>query len=154
MKRISRNLFFLKNIFPVVWFGFLGIFIYEAVTHLGGKSSLPPQMLIGPVFMVVIGVVVFKRLIFDLADDVWDEGDALVVRKGGDECRIYLENIMNVSSSTAANPPRITLTLREPCKLGKDIIFSPRRRSFFSSFYTMHPVARELMERVDAARRG
>ena len=64
--------------------------------------------------MIVVFYIVFRRLIFDLADEVTDEGDALRVRFGHEEERIPFAQIMNVSYTGMMNPPRITLMLRSP----------------------------------------
>jgi hypothetical protein len=54
-----------------------------------------------------------------------------------------------VSHATFTNPPRITLTLRYPCRFGKDMTFSPLARL---NPFSKNPIAEELIERVDAAR--
>jgi len=96
--------------------------------------------------------VVLKRLVFDLADEVVDEGDALRVRFGAEETRVPLADIMNVSYSGITNPKRITLTLRTPGRFGREVTFSPQQRLFSNPFRT-DPLVSELIERVDAARR-
>jgi len=52
-------------------------------------------------------------------------GDYLLVKNRGVEA-VDLANIMNVSASTAVNPPRITLRLLKPGKFGDEISFSPQ----------------------------
>jgi hypothetical protein len=66
------------------------------------------------------GYFIFKRFVFDLVGEVYDEGDALVVKNGGREERVPLANIINVIDSVATNPPRTTLTLRTPNAFGGD----------------------------------
>jgi hypothetical protein len=56
-----------------------------------------------------------------------------------------------VSYTQLVNPPRITLTLRQPGRFGREVSFSPPRR-FFSPF-VRNPLIDELIERVEAARR-
>ena len=92
-----------------------------------------------------------KKLVFDLADEVLDDGDSLVVRFGSDQERIQLCEIMNVSYSYMSNPARVTLTLRTPGRFGKEISFSPPQR--FVPFAKSAIVA-DLIDRIDAARRG
>ena len=67
-------------------------------------------------FLLVPGVMA----VWDLVDAVFDYGDYLLVKNRGAENRIMLSNIMNVSSSTFMNPPRITLKLVRPSKLGRE----------------------------------
>jgi hypothetical protein len=105
-----------------------------------------------PVVVGVIIYVVLRRLVFDLADEVVDEGDALRVRFGAEEERIPLAEIINVSYAGITNPPRVTLTLRTAGRFGREVTFSPQQ-SFLSPLLRPNPLINELIERVDAARR-
>ena len=110
------------------------------------------MFLVVPVAMALFGYVLMKKLIWDLADEVYDCGDFLLVRNRGDEERILLSNVMNVSATTLMNPPRITLRLVNPNKWGTEVSFSP------ATGFTLNPFARnqvneDLIERVDRARR-
>lgn len=107
--------------------------------------------LAAPLVMAVFGYVLFRKLVFDLVDEVWDDQDALVVKNADIEERIALKNIINVGFSTMTNPERVTLALREPSRFGKEITFSPPRR-FFA--FARSPIINELIERVDQARRA
>ena len=151
MQRISsRSTFFYKRIFPPLWFGFIAFFATVSIwtTHRS-QHALPFAFLVPSAVMAVLGYVLFRRLIFDLVDEVWDQGDALIVRNAGKEERIRVDNIINVGFSTMTNPERVTLTLREPGTLGKEVTFSPPRR--FLRF-TRSPIVDELIERADQAR--
>ena len=150
MRRISSgSTFFYKRVFPIIWFGMIGIFLLAAI--IGAIKGAEPAFVIVPLAVLAIaGGFVFKKLLFDLVDEVWDDGDALVVRNKGYEERIPLSEIINVSDSFMTNPPRITLTVRKPTRFGKEITFMPPIR--FLSFLR-HPIARDLIERVDEARR-
>jgi hypothetical protein len=100
--------------------------------------------------MAVFGYVIMKKLVLDLVDEVWDDGSALIVRNKGQDDRIALSNIMNVSYSPSINPPRVTLMLRQPSIFGIEISFSAPVR--FMPF-TKSPLIEDLIRRVDAARR-
>jgi len=146
----SKMTFFNKRVFPAIWFGFLAVFIGLALFSGAGRNpaSLLP-VLIAPAIMIVFGYVIMKKLVFDLADEVWDDGDSLVVKNGGQEQRIALSDIKNVSYSPFVNPPRVTLSLRRPTVFGDEITFSaPLRLVPFSK----SPVITDLIERVDQAR--
>jgi hypothetical protein len=104
-----------------------------------------------PALALAIGYLVIRRLVLDLADEVYDEGDALRVRFGSDEERIPLANIINVSYAGLTNPQRITLTLRMPGRFGRQVTFSPPRR-IFGSLFADNPLVNELIARVEAAR--
>jgi hypothetical protein len=121
----SKSTFFYKRVFPILWFGFLAVFV--ATTFLGGAVEKNPMFLIVPCVMIVFGFILFRKLFWDLADQVDDGGDFLVVKYRGEEENVPLSNIMNVSASTNVNPPRITLRVVQPGKFGTEIVFSPKK---------------------------
>ena len=117
---------------------------------MAAKSEIIAPLLIMPVFMAIFGYVIMKKLVFDLADEVWDTGDGLLVKNKNEEELIPFTNIINVSYSVMVNPPRVTLTLRQPCRFGKEVSFSPPVR--FVPFSKSLIIA-DLIERIDAKRR-
>src|SRR5262245_23923490 len=116
MRRISsKTTFLVKRVFPTIWFGFLAVLIAIGVvvsTRNSGTQFLPFVIL--PGLMVAFGYFIMKKLVFDLVDEVWDDGSALIVKNKGQDDRIALSNIINVSYSPMINPPRVTLMLRQP----------------------------------------
>jgi len=152
MPRISsRMTFFYKRVFPIVWFGFLSIFVLFALFGPAASRNGPPlPFLIVPFVMMAFGFFFMRKLIFDLVDAVFDAGDALIVRNGGTEARIPLSQIMNVNYSPLVNPPRVTLSLRGGSTFGDQVTFCAPVR--FIPFSTS-PVIDDLIRRVDAARR-
>jgi hypothetical protein len=151
MRRISSKMtFFYKRIFPVFWFGFLILFIAIPLLFDGARDGPPPfPFLIVPLIMMGFGYFVMKKLVFDLVDEVWDDGETLLIRNGGQEERVALCDIKNVSYSTVINPPRVTLSVRHPTTFGDRIAFvAPVRLVPFST----SPVINDLIERVDRAR--
>ena len=96
MKKISAPMtFFYKRVFPVLWFGFIALFVvigsYVAMTT-GRIAEAAPAVLV-PLGMAAVGVFVFRKLLSGLADEVFDAGDALVVRNRGEEERVLLSNV-------------------------------------------------------------
>jgi hypothetical protein len=149
MRRISsRMTFYYKRIFPAFWFGFLILFVVAPIVF--GQRPPPLSFLIVPVIMLVMSFFIMKKLVFDLVDEVWDAGDALLVKNQGQEERISLGNISNVSYSAYMNPARVTLSFRNPGVFGRQLTFAAPVR--FVPFATS-PVINELIERVDAVRR-
>lgn len=149
----SRNTFFLKRIFPLLFFGVLALAVVVPVLFGRGSSHpFPYSVLAMPIVMGIIFFAVFKRLVFDLADEVIDEGEALRVRFGQEEERIQLADVMNVSYAGLSNPRRVTLTLRQPGRFGREVTFSPQL-TLADSFARPPALVRDLIERVDAARR-
>jgi hypothetical protein len=155
MRRISSGMtFFYKRIFPIIWFGFLVLFMAAPIVAplIGGSiSSSPMIFLIAPVMMIV-GYSFMKKLVFDLVDEVLDAGDALVIRNRGLEERIALSDITNVGYSQYMNPPRVTLSLRSPSLFGDRVSFCAPV-ALLPTFSTS-PIIDELIKRVDAARRA
>jgi hypothetical protein len=150
MERISSGqTFFIKRIFPAFWLGIVGLFAIGGI--VSGEAWQQPQFIAIPVIMVVFGFFLFRKLVWDIADDVRDGGAFLLVRKGKIEERIRLDNVMNVSLSQFTNPRRISLRLRTPGKLGDEIVFIPRS-TFQLNPFARNPVAEKLMVRVDQFR--
>jgi hypothetical protein len=146
MRRISSSwTFFYKRIFPAIWFGVLALFV--GISVLAGQRAL--LFLIVPLAMIGFGYFLMKKLVFDLVDEVWDDGDALVVKNGGQDERIALADIKNVNYSPIVNPPRVTLSLRRQTAFGDQITFCAPVR-FIP--LTSSPVITALIDRVDQAR--
>jgi hypothetical protein len=123
MKRISSSqTFFMKKIFPVIWFCVIAVIFTTALTQ--GALARNPAVLVLPVVLLLTGIFVYRKAIWDLADEVYDGGDFLTVRKGSEEVTISLANIINVSGSRSSacsgfSPRSSTIRV---CSMGK-----PRR---------------------------
>ena len=152
MRRISSQMtYFHKRIFPVIWFGILGVAaVVTGYLTMIERSGPPFPFLILPVFMGIFGYFIFKKIIFDLVDEVYDDGDFIVVKNNNKEIRIPLTNIRNISYSTMVNPQRITLSLRERTPFGQEVTFSPPIRVF--GFWQKDALVDDLINRVDQAR--
>lgn len=152
MRRISsRTTFFNKRVFPVIWFGIVAFVFLAPLLGTKTKSGSPAGFLFVPILLAVFGYIMMKKFIFDLADEVFDDGNSLVVRFGSEEESIPLAEIINISYTYLSNPSRVTLTLRTPGRFGKEVSFSPPQR--FIPF-GKSPVVADLIERTDAARRS
>jgi hypothetical protein len=152
MRQVSSKMtFFYKRVFPVIWFGFLLLFIgFVLFSPSRDKQDSSTPFLIVALLMAIFGFWFMKKVIFNLADTVLDAGDALVVRSGGQEERIVLSDIKNVNYSPYMSPPQVTLSVRRHTVFGDTVAFCapvsilPLWRS---------PVIDALIDRVDAARR-
>lgn len=159
MRRLSSSsTYFYKRVFPVLWFGFLLVFLAIALwgTQHARISTQPQQIvpfLLAPVFMAGVGVFVFRKLINDLVDEVWLDGDWLIVKNRDEPRRVALSDVMNVNATTMTNPRRVTLMLRTDSRYGRSISFIPASPRGFLSAFSPDPIATELIERVDALRR-
>ena len=153
--KISDSMFFMKRVFPVVWGVFLVVVVGMAATSAIRSGARPAEFafFLIPLIAAAIGFTVMRRLVWDLVDEVYDHGDYLVVKHRGDETRIDLADVMNVSASTMLNPPRITLRLRQPTRLGSEVAFSPAGGfRWFPALSAKNPIAEDLVVRVDRAR--
>ena len=109
--------------------------------------NLEPKQLVG-VFKALSSIF-FRNLLFDLVDEAWDAGDHLLFKNKGIEERVRLVDVMNVSYSVLTSPPRVTILLRIPSRLGREITFSPP--ALWIPF-KKSPIIDELIQRVDNAR--
>ncbi|WP_158880480.1 hypothetical protein [Rhodanobacter sp. L36] len=158
MRRLSSlSTFFYKRVFPFLWFGFLLIFF--AIAFWGTQHARVPvdpqqmlPMLAMPLLMGAVGYFIFRKLIADLVDEVWLDGDMLVVKNRGEQRRVSLTDVMNINATTMSNPRRITVMLRTDTRYGRSFSFIPASPRGFMSVFQPDPIAAELIERVDALR--
>jgi hypothetical protein len=146
----SKMTFFYKRVFPIIWFGVLAVLFLVGLLKgfADPLSNLP--FLIVPIVMAIFGFQFMKRMTFNLVDQVFDLGDALLVRNGGQEERIVLADIKNVNFFPYMSPPQVTLSLRRPSVFGDTIVFcGPARMVPLSR----SPTIEKLIDRIDAARR-
>ena len=149
----SKQTYFSKRVFPILWLGGVAIFlVFGLATATSHQVPADPMVLVVPVVMLVFGFVLFRKLLWDLADEVQDGGSFLLVRKGPVEQRIPLANITNVSMSQLTNPKRLTLRLRTPCEFGDEVVFIPKAPLLSLNPFARNAVAEDLMRRVDQAR--
>jgi hypothetical protein len=146
----SRQTYFLKRVFPVIWFGIIIMITTVAAIGMRASHQFQPLFLMMPLFMILVGYLIMKMLVFDLLDEVWDLGDELLVKNNNEEAHILLNNISNINFVWITNPNRITLSLRQPCRFGKEVTFCPKGVYFYP--FSKNPIASQLIERVDALR--
>ena len=157
MQRLSaRSTGFYKRVFPALWFGFIALFFALALWgrwHAGILHGESPDVmfLVTPLLMAAFGVVLFRRLLFDLVDEVWRDGDWLVLVDRGQKRRVALADVVNVNTSNT-NPRRITVMLRTGSP--SSFSFMPASPRGFLSAFKPDPIAIELISRVDALRQA
>ena len=149
MNKISGSTFYYKKFFPTTWFGFLALILVVPLFY-NGETKSPFLLVMAPLVMAVAGFLMFKKLCWNLVDEVYDDGDALVVKNGGKEQIVKLVEIINVSHSQMGSPDRVTIHCRHEGTIGKELTFTlPMRLNPFSK----NPIVGELIKRVDNARR-
>jgi hypothetical protein len=154
-KRISSRMTgFYKRVFPVLWFGFLAVTLILALAvsrRQPGVSAV--AFIVPPLLMMVLGYFLFRKLLGDLLDEVWDDGQELIVVNDGHVEHVSLSNIANVSYAGFSNPKRVTLSLRHPSRWGDKLAFAaPTGMSIGLTYLTEHPLVEDLIKRADAAR--
>jgi hypothetical protein len=153
MRRLSSSMtVFYKRVFPVIWLLFLVLPTFT-LSHALPRNGQPVWPSFLPILMIfVVGLVLYRKLIFDLVDEVWLDGDQLVVKNRGLQARIALAGVMNVNATTMTNPRRVTLMLRTDSRFGRNVSFIPASPRGFTAAFKPDPIATELIERVDAIR--
>src|SRR5579871_6262362 len=121
-KRISSGAtYFYKHLFPLLWFCLLGMFLILGLK--AGHQALIVVVL--PLVLMAFGYLLFKALLFCLMDEVWDNGNELIVVNEGHVEHVPFANIINISYSGLTNPKRATLTLRKGGHWGIHLGFIP-----------------------------
>jgi len=150
MKKLtSKTTFYYKRVFPFIWFGFLGVFLCVGLFSSISKKGPGVLFLVVPIGMAAIGYFIMKKLVWDLIDEVYDEGTSLLFKNKDQEVRVSLKDIKNVSYSAMTNPPRVTLSIRYKTALGDELSFSPPVS--WVPFRKNEDIKR-LIDRIDEAR--
>ncbi len=110
----------------MIWFGFLGIFLIISIIGFMTEEKMSIVFFIVPIAMAIFGYFLMKALVFDLMDEVRDEGSYLLIKNKGMEERVYFKNIKNISYTFMTNPDRVTLSLRIPGQFGDEVTFCPK----------------------------
>jgi|SRR6185312_602509 len=143
---------FYKHIFTPFWFCLMASMFVTLVIASRSPPGVPMPVFLAPVLMMVLGYFLFKKLLSDLMDEVWDNGNELIVINDGHAEHVPFSNIMNVNYSGFTNPKRVTLKLRHAGRWGELITFMPAISLFWMVNMTTSPLVEDLIRRADAAR--
>ena len=148
MNRISsRWTRFIKWVTPLAWLGGLGYLIIQSA-----MDNTVERIFIAVVAGLTLGgLLLMKIFIWNLADEVYDCGDSLLIRRGGMEESVPFSNIENVALALFSRPPRITLRLATPGRFGRTIVFTPPT-SPGQEIFGRNPIAEDLKAKVQRAR--
>lgn len=145
LKRISgtRHMPLLKYALPAVMYAAVCAWMLSDES----KKRHPdyPTLAITLVILGVVLAVVFKRRMWGLADEVFDGGDHLVIRRAKREARVELANISEVSVGSGP-PTKVTLQLRLPGEFGAKVSFLPNPTS--RNPLATSSIAEDLVRRV------
>lgn len=145
-----------KRILPAIWLGIIALWTAimagigrsgEALVHDGAL------MIVLPIAMVVVAGLIARKVLWSCADEVVDAGDRLLVRRGSRRTEITFDEIESVRSSILMKPHRITLRLRSPGELGRDVTFIPEGDTKYQPF-SRSRLEIELGRRAEDARAG
>ena len=150
----SKWTVFHKKIAPDCIFGARIIFPVLAVTLVyiapdQNGSYIDLALVVLLMFLFTISYREKKALAGDLLDEVWDDGENLVLVNGEQRVAVPLSHIINISE-TAGVPPRMTLLLRPPCRFGRSVVFAPpqRRDPLFKPTARGSAIGEDLLKRV------
>ena len=93
MRQISsRATFFVKRVYPIIFVAAVVLFFAFPLFWVE-RARLPSMwpLLLAMLVVLLVGYWLMKRMLFDLVDAVFDDGDALLVRnkkirKSGSHC--------------------------------------------------------------------
>lgn len=152
-KRISAaSTGFYKRVLLVFWYGLVFVLLVLCWKLKQLDHRIGPWIFLFPLFMGAVFHFLAKSLLSDLVDEVWDNGQELIVVNEGHVERVPLRDIINISYSGFTNPKRATLTLRHPGKWGVSFGFIPVRSSIRILSMGTNQMIEELIRRVDRAR--
>ncbi len=154
-KRISSgsNAFY-KRMLPLIW---CGIVLVTAIVFWSIRRAdprVPALIYLAPLIMAVVFYTVGRMLLSDLVDEVWDNGQELIVVNEGHVEHVALSNIMNINYSGYTNPKKVTLNLRHAGRWGSRFSFIPPRNTIRLLSLGTNEMVEELIERVDKARQA
>ncbi len=154
-KRISsRSTGFYKRVFPFVWFAFLGLILVVVASVSRRQPGVMVVAFLVPAAVMVLGYFLFRTLLSSLMDEVWDNGNELIVVNEGHVEHEPLAGIVNISYSGFTNPKRAVVMLRRPGRWGAKLAFIPLRSSIRILSLGDNELIDELVRRVDEARRA
>lgn len=108
------------------------------------RNPLPSAIALGLLGSALL-YFLWKTQIHRLADEVFDRGDSLTVRKGRIQESIPFSNVSAVQVSSSGGFHRITVQLHGPCRWGKRIEFLPQ-----ASLWANLPAIKNLAEGLNA----
>ena len=152
MKRISSSNTRVLQLYTPFLFSFFGLMFAVAMPlrHTLENVGIQFPSVIATCMLLACVIAWFARSLMGFADEVIDEGDALLVRRRGIQERVAISNIIEVRDRTNVRwPPRVVLILRQPSALGSYIVFCPEGGSRLSGG---NPVANDLRVRLQRSR--
>jgi hypothetical protein len=120
-----------KHLFPLSGFVVLSILVLAiAIFEILLPSSEIDWVYVISTLFVGLAIssfwfVIHKKLTWDVADEVWDCGDDLLIPRNGVEERIPFTRISYGKGISSCYPPIVTLTFDKPTIFARQIRFYP-----------------------------
>src|SRR5215472_17602297 len=139
----SKTTFYYKRVSPVIFFGVvLLMFGFGLISVLRDRQVSNVSFPIVLLLLAVFAYRFMKKSVFNLADEVLDAGNVLIVRSGVQEERIALSDIKNVNYSPYMTVAAASHRVRRDNRFLAPVSIFPLRSS---------SVIDDLIDRVDAA---
>ncbi len=138
--------FYWSRVFPMAWTTVVGLIVLLGWTGVLGDALEPMALKVGITAAWALGSLIFFRRFAGL-EEVWLDGDDLLVGDPKRGTRISLRDVRAVEESRLRQVKRITLRLGRPTPLGSSVTFVPKGLVTFLFPWASSPVAAQLRER-------
>jgi hypothetical protein len=142
----DSSTYYWSHVFPTLWSAILGIFVVLVWIGVLGDAAELLAVKAGITAGWAVASAVFFRMFAGL-QDVWLDGDDLLVGDPTRGTRISLRDVKRVKESRLRQVKSITLELGRPTPWGNAVTFVPKGLKTFLFPYTSSPVAEELRSR-------
>lgn len=150
-KKIHSTFTKLNKIFWVIFLFALPAFALFAIRDL---------VLFTPYFIqvvIILGIVpayfLFIKPILSTADEAYDYGSYILIKKNHEQMQINLDEIINIRYPASQNQLMFAaLKINRSTKFGEEILFMPQGKLFKSNAYK-NEVIDDLIIRIDEAKR-
>ena len=135
-----------SRVFPTLWSALLGVFVLLVWVGVLGDGTPPVAVKAAITGAWAGGSALFFHMFRGL-EDVWLDGDDVVVGDPARGTRVSLRDVRAVKESRLRQVKNITLELARPTPRGASITFVPKGIKTFFFPYASSPVAARLQER-------
>lgn len=131
MKKLSSDKTFLhKTVYPVFMLAIALVMLGILVGYMFREQQFS-LLVVGFIGLAMVYVYTeYRKRAVGLVDEVWDDGDSLLVKNGDQQERIAIANIAKIKYGGIGNSHFVLLTLHEPCVFGNELRFVPPRKVF------------------------
>jgi len=134
-----------KAFMVIPLFALAVMIVVSTLSWLAGREGPLGAVILTAVFAGVFYLA--RKFTWNLADEVYDCGDSVLVRRGKLEDKIPLRNIVDVMNSGISRPSKVTIYLAAPSILGLKISFLPEDVGSFNPFFKSE-VPKNLRDRA------